>query len=489
MKVFRQTKLVLLVAVVGMLAVQSCGDVRTPAPTVSATNSAHLDNNDVYVRWNTLFMDIDRYAKGYRPGPAPRALAYMGFAAYEAILPGIPENNSLANLYVGLSIPEAETDVEYYWPAVVNECYYTMMQRYFFHMQNEYAQLFGKIELLRNELRTEYRKQISADLLDRSAKRGQDVGLAVYEWSATDANSHNGFLDPQPASYIPPVGPGLWQPTFPDYNKAVFPYWGKARVFALKESDKLAEKPIPFSENTQSLFFHQAEEVYKTVNLINNYDPKNQNEANLAYRQKWIAEFWSDDILKETFSPPTRLMAIANQVVEREKTDLATCAELYAKLGMAMNDCGVSVWYSKYYYNVERPTSYIRRVLSKTYPDAANFLPILENAPAGIQGFTPPFPAYPSGHSGFGGAGGKILSSFFEFNRSHPGTYSFTDNCHKDRSEFIGTPRSFSSFKEMANEDAYSRIPLGVHFRMDCDEGLRMGEVAAQRVLELPWKK
>ena len=25
--------------------------------------------------------------------------------------------------------------------------------------------------------------------------------------------------------------------------------------------------------------------------------------------------------------------------------------------------------------------------------------------------------------------------------------------------------------------------------RMDCDEGIRMGEVAAQKVLELPWKQ
>jgi hypothetical protein len=40
----------------------------------------------------------------------------------------------------------------------------------------------------------------------------------------------------------------------------------------------------------------------------------------------------------------------------------------------------------------------------------------------------------------------------------------------------------------MAVENAYARIPIGVHFRMDCDEGLRMGLLAGQRVLELNWK-
>ena len=65
----------------------------------------------------------------------------------------------------------------------------------------------------------------------------------------------------------------------------------------------------------------------------------------------------------------------------------------------------------------------------------------------------------------------------------------FTDFCHQGRTEFRGTPRSFNSFIDMSVEDAYSRIPLGVHFRMDCDEGLRLGYLAGQRVLELPWKK
>lgn len=481
MKVFRLTKSLLAVAVVGVLMLQSCGDVHTPIAPADRLDAARFHDGTVYVKWNNLFMEIDQYASGYRPGPAPRALAYMGFAAYEAVVPGIPENNSLANFYVGLNLP-ATDNATYHWPAVVNECYFTMMERYFFHMQNDQAQLFNRIELLRNSLRAQYQGEVAADVLSRSEERGKAVALAMYEWSATDLNSHNGFLNPQPLTYTPPVGPGKWQPTFPDFSRAVFPYWGKSRTFAIKESDKLAKPPIPYSENKESLFYNQAEEVFLRVQNIKANGPG-------AYEERWIAEFWSDDILKVTFSPPTRLVAIANQIVSKEHTDLATCAELYAKLGMAMNDAGVAIWHSKYHYNVERPVSYIRRVLTQEYAEAANFTTILNNDPAGFKGVTPAFPAYPSGHSGFGGAGGKIMSSFFEFNAEHPGTYSFVDNCHKDRSEFNGTPRTFTSLREMAEEDALSRIPLGVHFRMDCTEGIRLGELAAQRVLDLPWKK
>jgi hypothetical protein len=158
-------------------------------------------------------------------------------------------------------------------------------------------------------------------------------------------------------------------------------------------------------------------------------------------------------------------------------------------MGLAISDASVAVWNSKYYYNIERPVNFIRNIVAKKYPEAANWTTILNDPYGGPQGFTPSFPAYPSGHSGFGGAGSKILSAFFEFNPKHAGSYSFVDLCHENRTEFNGRPRSFDAFKDLGAEDAYSRIPLGVHFRMDCDEGLRLGDVAAQRVLELPWKK
>lgn len=481
MKIFQLTKVFLWVVLASSLVLSSCNDGEDPLPVVSPFTNASQYESNVYVKWNDLFMEIDRYAAGYRPGPAPRALGYMGFAAYEAIVPGMPAHNSLANLYSGLNIPKAD-EADHYWPLVVNEVYFTMMERFFFHMKNDQAQLFNGIQNLRNELREKYRGSVSAEVFNRSEARGKAVGLAMYEWSATDNATHNGFLDPQPANYTPPSGPGKWQPTFPDYSRAVFPYWGNGRLFALKSSERLAKQPIPYSEDKNSLFYNQAEEVYLRVQNIKSNGPG-------AHEERWISEFWSDDILKVTFSPPARMVAVANQIVAKERTDLATCAELYAKIGMAMNDAGVAIWHSKYVYNVERPVSYIRRILPTEYAEAKDFSTILNNTPAGYYGVTPAFPAYPSGHSGFGGAGGKILSSVFEFNSIHPGTFSFTDNCHKDRTDFLGAPRSFTSFREMAEEDAMSRIPLGVHFRMDCVEGIRLGELAAQRVLELPWKK
>jgi membrane-associated phospholipid phosphatase len=114
--------------------------------------------------------------------------------------------------------------------------------------------------------------------------------------------------------------------------------------------------------------------------------------------------------------------------------------------------------------------SYIRRVIDPSY--TIPWLP-----------FTPSFPAYPSGHSTFGAAGAEVLTDIFGDN------YAMVDHCHEKRTEFNGKPRPFDSFYDMAQENAFSRIPLGVHFRMDAEEGLRLGYLCGRRVNELPFKK
>ncbi len=489
MKVFQLTKLFTLAAIfLGiMLVPQSCGEndvVDTPLP------SAHDYDYKVYWEWNETFLQIDRYAQGYRPGPGPRALAYLGLSAYECVVSGIPENRSMA-AYFGVTMPQADPNLEYYWPACINESYAYLMERFFPHMQNDpnpqVTASFARIKATRDKLHGLYTQETTPEILDRSEKFGREVAAAIYAWEQSDLVGHNAFLDPRPSSYTPPAGPGLWQPTPPDNGRAMFPQWGQVRTFAITPDEKLCRPPIPYGENPNSPFYAQAWEVYTTVNAIK-APPAGLEDW--AANQKWAAIFWSDDITNLTFAPPPRLVAILNQVAADEELDLAGCAEVYAKMGLALSDAGVALWHSKYVYNVERPVTYIQRVISQQYPDANNWLTILDaSAVGGPNGMTPSFPAYPSGHSGFGGAGGKILSSYFEYNAQHPGTYTFTDLCHQLRSEFLGTPRTFNSFSQLGEEDAYSRIPLGVHFRMDCEVGLEVGRLCAQRVLELPWKQ
>ncbi|MBK7426561.1 MAG: vanadium-dependent haloperoxidase [Saprospiraceae bacterium] len=237
------------------------------------------------------------------------------------------------------------------------------------------------------------------------------------------------------------------------------------KTFAITEAMKLSRPPIPYSESPTSAFYAEALDVYA------------QNTPSLSYEGKWVGEFWSDDLLNLTFSPGPRWVAIGSQIIREQKADLATSIEAYAKVGMALSDAAVACWHSKYYYNVERPESYIQRLIDPTWDCNLN------NPTNGDVGFTPPFPAYPSGHSTMGGAGAEALASVFGYD------YAMTDKCHQFRTDFEGTPRSFGSLYEMAQENAWSRVPLGVHFEMDCVEGVRHGTVIAREVNRLPWRK
>ncbi len=460
-KNYTNTLFLVLFALAAIVLMPSCE--RDPVADEQTGLTASYDAK-VPLAWNNLFLEIDRFSPGYRPPAAARALAYTGLAVYETVVPGMPEYNSLGSVYVQIDLPKADESTTYNWAIAANAAYSTMLQFHYPHVESQYI---DQIKNQEERLVVELSKDVDEEVVTRSIRWGQDVAKAVIEWSRTDVAGHEGYKNPHPADYVPPVsgpnGEKLWQPTFPDFTRGLNPNWGKVRPFAMKPSELISKPPIPWSEDPNSKFYLQALETRQTV-----------NEATL--NDIWIAEFWSDDIFQLTFEPAARWVAIANQLVEEDKLDLGRTAELYAKMGMALADAGIAVWNSKYIYNVERPITYIRRLIDK------DWLTILNDPIGNQKGITPPFPAYPSGHSGFGAAGSGILTDIF-------GVRTFTDRCHVDRTEFIGIPRTFSNFAELGREDAYSRLPLGVHFRMDCDEGVRLGDIAANRVINLPWKK
>ncbi len=457
-------KLLLPVGIVGMLIISSCKD---PVIPIEYPHVANYTNESIY-KWNELFLQIERYAKGYRPGPAPRALGYMGLSAYEACAPGMVEYKSIASRYIGLDLPTLKQDKSIYWPEVVNASYAYLMRRFFektsFTDGITNQNMIDRINSLENELEAKYLQLSNEVNLNNSKAWGQDVARAVWAWSATDVYGHEAYLNPQPIDYTPPVGDGLWVQTQPgDGGRAMFPRWGNVRLLGTKTIQDLKVKPPYWTNNSDpnSVIYNQAKEV-----IALNQETKDHPQEEFAH----IAQFWSDDRVGMTFSPPSRLLAIADQLYLLEQVNLETAVAVNAQLGLALNDASVACWYNKYVYNVERPVTYINRNIDPNWT-------------VGWLGFTPAFPAYPSGHSTFGGTGSRILANAFIDNTQ------FTDRCHEGRTDFLGAPRTYGLITKSGIENALSRIPLGVHFRMDCDTGLDLGEKVAQSILDLDWTK
>jgi len=435
--------------------ISSC---QPPKQDVTPSFTASTVDASVALQWMDLFLVIDRYAPGYRPPVAARALAYIGLAAYETMVPGSATYQSIASKFSGLTVPKPETGKTYRWDVALNETYYLLMKGLFPHVVDRDK---AKIDSLHTKLSS---TTGIIDEVNRSQKFGQAVATAIMAYSKTDAAGDAAYLRNQPTDYVPPTGPGKWQPTAPDYGRALLPYWGKVRTFVATESDKLAKEPLNYSTNIKSTLFAQGLEIYTATTPLTN-------------EEQWIGEFWSDDIYQLTFEPAGRWIAIACEVIRQEKVPLDKAVYTFAKVGMSLSDVGVACWNSKYIYNIERPINYIKRTIDPTWRTRLN------NPISIMVGITPPFPAYPSGHSCFGAAAAEVLTNIY-------GTaYAMTDNCHKGRTEFNGTPRHFNSFYEMAQENAYSRVLLGVHYRMDCEEGLRMGYAIGRKVNQLPWAK
>lgn len=444
------------------LTVFSCKkDDPTPIDqTPTDQNLTKNYSNEVPKEWVNLYMDIEKDLPGFRPAATSRALAYIWMAAYESALPGMPDFVSLDSKFNGLNVPDFSKDVtKFNWSIAVNAAVAKTMDHM---MPGATTAQKGLIKDLESQLNTTLKNNVSQEVFTNSQEWGRLVSDAINTYADTDLEGVSQAADAFPASYIPPVGPGKWNPGV-GTKLSLFPYWGKVRTFATFGQDLLSPAPPAYSTNPASTYYKDFEEV-------------NENLTNLTNERRWRAEFWSDDIVGLTFSPPARVFQIANQMIDSENSNLEFCLHLLLKLGIAENDAAVAAWGSKYYYNVERPFNYIPTVIN---PD---FKTILGNA-IGVDNLTPPFPGYPSGHSTFGGLGISVLSEFF----GHE--YTFTDRCHEGRTEFYGTPRTYTNMTQIGEENAYSRIPLGVHPRFDCSEGLRLGKVVGQNAVDLNLRK
>lgn len=442
-----------------LLGISSCVNDDTESNEINKSELVKDQSREIIKEWFDLYLKIEKDIPLFRPAVTSRALGLITLSGYEAGKPGMPGFRSYNEFNADFVAPKIDPSKQYYWPAAINIAFAKTFKYFIINSNSEHHQAILALE---NKLNDRYRQTQTLEVMQNSIEWGAAVGDAVVQFGKADIEAETQCFLARPDTHNPPVGPGFWVST--DANPhGLSPYWGKTKTFFTPEAAQVSKPPIAYSEVVGSAYYNEAKEVYDVW-------------KNLSYEDKWKAEFWSDDIVGLTFSPPARVFAMANQLIDNYNLDLETTLHLYLKLGMASNDAAVACWNSKYIYNIERPVTYIQKFIDP------NFKPLLGRA-IGHEGVTPPFPAYPSGHSTFAGMSSGVFIAFFG------NSTNFTDRCHADRTEFYGAPRTFHLFTDLAEENAYSRIPLGVHFRMDCVEGLRLGYEVADYVNKVRFKK
>jgi hypothetical protein len=374
----------------------------------------------------------------FSPPVASRIYAYTNIAAYEVL---VKQNKAYRSMHTQLnSFPEIPVCKYKICAslAAVNAFLITGKNLVFSEaiLQDSIIQI----------LKWYKNKKISRQEYDASLLYGQQVAGAVMQWAAKDKYKETRSL--RRYNYLKQEG--KWMPTPPVYMAAVEPNWNRIRPLALDSASQFRpELPLPFSKDTNSLFYRQVLEVYDTT-------------RHLSAQQIAIASFWDCNPFAVTteghlnfatkkISPGGHWMSIAGVVCRSTNATMMRAAAAYSLTAIALFDGFIICWDEKYRSNIIRPETYINKYMDESWR------PLLQ---------TPPFPEYTSGHSVISTAAATVLNHFFGK------AIGFDDDTEVE----FGLPvKHFSSFSEACKEAAISRLYGGIHYRAAIENGQKQG--------------
>lgn len=207
--------------------------------------------------------------------------------------------------------------------------------------------------------------------------------------------------------------------------------------------------------------------------------------------QSVIGIYWAYDAAPEIGVPPRLYSQIARQVLYDEGVvDVSDLARALALVHLAMADCGLGAWDSKYFHDFWRPVVGIREADVGTGPTGLGdgnpmtvgdptFTPL--GSPSTnelLPTFSPPFPAYPSGHATFGAGTFRMVERILGRDQV---TFTFvSDEFNGVNRDNMGNvrprvERTYTSLSQAAEENGQSRIYLGIHWSFDKEQGIALG--------------
>lgn len=403
---------------------------------------------EIYFSWMEEYLDLTKNCVGYSPPVAARTFFYIGISMYEAISESKSEMATLSNQLNGFERKVWIQNEKINYPHLVNS------------LNKELAHLFfpGMAPANRKKIDNKfklnfalYKKTLSKKEQKQTEDYARRLSQEIFIYSQADGG-HEGFSRNFPTSYVAPIHAGCWEKTYPGYTAALLPYWGSNRVSVASYDSILSDIPfLEYNEDTSSFFYKQ--------NVLVNDLYKNQ-----LPHYELIAEYW-DDGPGVSGTPAGHQFSIALMLAKSKKLSLGKSCELFALLGIAVNDAVIECWKLKYTYNLIRPITFIQRFIN---PDFHTILT------------TPPFPEFPSGHSFQAGASGAVLKHIFG------NQVNFTDLTNSKRTDIDGKPRSYNSIDQMTTEMSLSRFYGGIHYQytlnVSYDYGSKMGENCISKI-------
>jgi len=246
-------------------------------------------------------------------------------------------------------------------------------------------------------------------------------------------------------------------PSFNSFNRGLLPGWGKQKPWIMRDTVRFRAKPFP---DVKSPEFAQ---MYKKIKDLGGKDSKIRTED-----QTQIAFFWEDG--PRGVTPPGHWQLIAMDLVQKFNYDFVDIARIFALMSVGQADAGITTWDSKFYYDIVRPETAIRKRTHRF-----NNPHLTEGPDSNWESLipTPPFPAYTSGHSTFSAVSAKILAlaigrDKITFSGNSPDLVNWP-------AQLTGVRRTWKSLSGAAKEASSSREYGGIHWEADAVEGLNVG--------------
>lgn len=266
-----------------------------------------------------------------------------------------------------------------------------------------------------------------------------------------------------------------WRPLVVNERRQSYhtPHWGMVMPFALSSGSEFRSPPPPAVGSER--YNQDVQEIL-------------DESAKLDDRRKAIVEYWKTEG-PNTQTPPGFHIELSNNVSRERGFTLEQDIKMFFILSSTLHDAGIACWESKRFYNYLRPITAVHRLGDQLVtfwggPGVGQVTrPATEWQPYNQLDFnTPPFPEYPSGHSTFGAAWARVMTSFT--GSPHYGASVVIDSLFVDQREIDPVTLSWDTFGEAGNEDGYSRLPNGVHFRSAWEQGQVLGNNVADKVAE-----
>ena len=218
-----------------------------------------------------------------------------------------------------------------------------------------------------------------------------------------------------------PIGPDKWVSTTSPPQLPLSPNWGNV---------------TPWLLNSSNLIMPPSPPVFGSAQINASLQEVKQIANNRTAEQLQIAQYWNDGT--GTITPLGHWNQIACGLIQSYRLNELRSARALALMNAATMDAGICCWKAKYDYWYPRPI--------QADPTIKTAFP------------TPNFPSYTSGHSDFSAAAGGVLSYIF--------------------------PKEKSELQAKVQQASMSRLYAGIHYRFDCDQGVKVGSEVAQHAIQ-----